>query len=144
MIPRGSSAALIRCISASSAPPRQSGVVAGPVVFGLRAVSHEDPAGSAVEEGTVEVGAFVELVRYVRNARADAGTPRGAAFAREAFARAGVRAFASSHTCLPVLQCFEGDHAVVNNGAAGMPNFRGTRYGLATRISAAPSGFGAT
>jgi hypothetical protein len=67
-------------------------------------------------------------------------TPRGAVAAREAFARAGVRVFASSHTCLPVLQRFEGEHAVVNNGAAGMPNFRGTCYGLATRISGAPSG----
>jgi hypothetical protein len=67
-------------------------------------------------------------------------TARGAACAREAFARAGVRVFASSHTCLPVLQCFDGEHAVVNNGAAGMPNFRGTCYGLATRISGAPSG----
>lgn len=67
-------------------------------------------------------------------------TPRGAAAAREAFARAGVRVFASSHSCLPVLQRFAGEHAVVNNGAAGMPNFRGTRYGLATRISGTPSG----
>jgi hypothetical protein len=42
------------------APPRQPSVVAGPVVFGLRAVSHEDPAGSAVEEGTVQVAPFAE------------------------------------------------------------------------------------
>ncbi len=67
-------------------------------------------------------------------------TPRGAAAACEAFVRAGVRVFASSHTCLPVLQRFDGEHAIVNNGAAGMPNFRGTCYGLATRISGAPSG----
>jgi hypothetical protein len=40
------------------APPRQPNVVAGPVVFGLRAVSHEDPEGSAVEEGTVQVAPF--------------------------------------------------------------------------------------
>jgi hypothetical protein len=53
--------------------------------------------------------------------------------------RAGARVFASSHTCLPVLQRFPGRRAIVNNGAAGMPNFRGTQYGLATRISAAPS-----
>jgi hypothetical protein len=61
---------------------------------------------------------------------------------REAAARqldqAGARAFASSHTCLPVLQRFSEDRAIVNNGAAGMPNFRGTRFGLATRISTAP------
>jgi len=40
------------------APPRQPGVAAGPVVFGLRAASQEDPAGSAVEEGTVQVAPF--------------------------------------------------------------------------------------
>ena len=27
---------------------------------------------------------------------------------------------------------------VINNGAAGMPNFKGTHYGLLTRISARP------
>jgi len=67
-------------------------------------------------------------------------TPRGAMAARHAFARAQVRVFASSHTCLPVLQCFDGQRAVINNGAAGMPNFRGTGFGLATRISSHPSG----
>lgn len=58
--------------------------------------------------------------------------------ALEAFARAGVSVFASSHTCLPVLQAFDGRRAIINNGAAGMPNFRGTRYGLASRISVRP------
>ena len=41
-------------------PPRASGTPAGHVPFGLRARSREDPAGSAVEEGSVEVGAFQE------------------------------------------------------------------------------------
>jgi hypothetical protein len=59
--------------------------------------------------------------------------------ARAAFAAANVRVFASSHTCLPVLARFDGDRAVINNGAAGMPNFAGTRFGLATRISVRPS-----
>jgi hypothetical protein len=60
-----------------------------------------------------------------------------------AFAEAGVRAFASSHTCLPVLQPIDlrdGRRLIANNGAAGMPNFRGTRFGLVTRISAHPRG----
>ena len=53
-----------------------------------------------------------------------------------AFDAAGVSVFASSHTCLPVT--YRADAGVVaNNGAAGMPNFRGTRYGLLTRISTA-------
>lgn len=42
------------------APPRAAGTPAGTVTFGFRARSREDPAGSAVEEGTVVVGEFVE------------------------------------------------------------------------------------
>ncbi|MGQ0545128.1 MAG: metallophosphoesterase family protein [Betaproteobacteria bacterium] len=63
----------------------------------------------------------------------------GLAAARSAFDAGSVDIFASSHTCLPVLQRFGEARALVNNGAAGMPNFRGTRYGLATRISVRPS-----
>lgn len=59
----------------------------------------------------------------------------GARAANEACARAGVRVFASSHSCLPVLQRLDADCAIINNGAAGMPNFAGTRFGLATRVS---------
>lgn len=41
-----------------------------------------------------------------------------------AFAEASVDVFASTHTCLPALCRFDGDEKVViNNGAAGMPNF---------------------
>jgi hypothetical protein len=65
-------------------------------------------------------------------------TPAGTAQAERQFARTGLRAFACSHTCLPVLQRFPGDRVLVNNGAAGMPNFRGERYGIATRISVRP------
>jgi hypothetical protein len=56
-----------------------------------------------------------------------------------AFDEAGVCAFASTHTCLPRLQSFGRPGAarvVVNNGSAGMANFRGSRCGLITRISA--------
>jgi len=62
-------------------------------------------------------------------------TAAGLAEAERAVLRAGVRIFASSHTCLPALKRFPGGHAVINNGAAGMPNFREERYGIATRIS---------
>jgi hypothetical protein len=65
-------------------------------------------------------------------------TPGGYADARAAFAQAGVDIFASSHTCLPVLQRFENGAVLVNNGSAGMPNFRGLPCGLATRISVFP------
>ena len=70
-------------------------------------------------------------------------TPEGGAAARRAFVRSGARVFASSHTCLPVLRGFGGageERIIANNGAAGMPNFAGTRYGLATRISVRPRG----
>jgi hypothetical protein len=63
-----------------------------------------------------------------------------------AFRRAGVEVFASSHTCLPILKTLVDAtkpntpaKAVINNGAAGMPNFKHTNYGVITRISLKPS-----
>ena len=54
------------------------------------------------------------------------------------FREAAVDVFASTHTCLPALAAFELESRrtgiVANNGAAGMPNYAGTRFGLATRI----------
>lgn len=64
----------------------------------------------------------------------------------EYFRGAQVCAFACSHTGLPVMQDFDVDgqrRLIANNGAAGLPNFRGKTYGLLTRISAsaaAPAG----
>jgi hypothetical protein len=66
-------------------------------------------------------------------------TPEGRAAAAAALDAARVRVIASSHTCLPVLQSFGAAGALVNNGSAGMPNFRGTRFGIASRISVRPS-----
>ncbi len=60
----------------------------------------------------------------------------------QAFAEADVDLFASSHTCLPALRRFEVGgryRAVINNGAAGMPNSRSEIAGLITRIGTAPS-----
>ncbi len=51
--------------------------------------------------------------------------------------RAGVDAFACSHTCLPVFQALR-QRWVLNNGAAGMPNFHGDASGLLTRLATAP------
>jgi len=65
-------------------------------------------------------------------------TADGQAAARDALKRARSRVIASSHTCLPVLQSFGAAGLIVNNGAAGMPNFGGTRFGVATRISVRP------
>ena len=50
--------------------------------------------------------------------------------------------FASTHTCLAVLRDFElraGRLTIVNNGAAGMPNFSRSRFGLISRIATTPS-----
>ena len=60
------------------------------------------------------------------------------------FDRAAVDAFACTHTCLPVFQPLRGTNSraarwVLNNGAAGMPNFRGDAAGLLTRIAVEPS-----
>jgi hypothetical protein len=55
---------------------------------------------------------------------------------------ANVDAFASTHTCLAGLRDFSlpgGRMTVINNGAAGMPNFNGTRFGVVTRIATSPS-----
>jgi hypothetical protein len=65
-------------------------------------------------------------------------TAAGARAALAAFDAARVRVFASSHTCLPVLQAFDDARVLANNGAAGMPNFAGTHFGVATRISVRP------
>jgi hypothetical protein len=54
-----------------------------------------------------------------------------------AFRDARVDIFASTHTCLPALRAFR-NGVVANNGAAGMPNHAGTRFGLVTRISREP------
>jgi hypothetical protein len=62
-------------------------------------------------------------------------TAPGRSAALSAFAEAKARIFASSHSCLPVMQEFAAGRLIANNGAAGMPNFRGTSFGLATRIS---------
>jgi hypothetical protein len=65
----------------------------------------------------------------------------GEAALLEQFGRANVDLFASSHTCLPVLRRFEAAgrvHAVINNGAAGMPNFHNARHGVISRIATTP------
>ena len=44
------------------APPRLPSTLAGPVPFAVRVVSQEDPPGSVVEEGTVHVTPFSEVL----------------------------------------------------------------------------------
>jgi len=55
---------------------------------------------------------------------------------------ANINIVSSSHTCLPIAMTFDtanGTSALFNNGAAGMPNFAGTSFGVITRISTTPA-----
>ena len=57
-------------------------------------------------------------------------------------ARSRIDVFASTHTCLALLHDAalpNGRLTVINNGAAGMPNFTGTHHGLISRIATTPS-----
>lgn len=56
LFPGGEQAVTVR-----AAPPRTPAVRAGTVPFAVRAVPREDPLASAVDEGTVAVGPFVEV-----------------------------------------------------------------------------------
>jgi hypothetical protein len=56
--------------------------------------------------------------------------------------QSGIDVFASTHTCLAAFRHFAlpaGALTVINNGAAGMPNFAGTRFGLLSRFGTSPS-----
>jgi hypothetical protein len=55
---------------------------------------------------------------------------------------AKIDVFASTHTCLAALRDVRlpaGRVTIINNGAAGMPNFCGSRLGLVSRIATTPS-----
>src|SRR5262249_59142523 len=68
--------------------------------------------------------------------------PAAAALLNSVRRVARVDAFASTHTCLPALRDFAlraRRLTVVNNGAAGMPNFPRSRLGLLSRIAVTPS-----
>ncbi|MDZ4336842.1 MAG: hypothetical protein U1A62_24500 [Pseudomonas sp.] len=53
------------------------------------------------------------------------------------FAANNVQVLATSHTCSAVALNLE-HGALINNGAAGLPNFAGGRYGLLSRIATTP------
>lgn len=65
--------------------------------------------------------------------------PEAVAAAGRACEDARVAVFASSHSCLPVLQGLGGGRWLANNGAAGMPNVAGQDFGLLTRLSRQPA-----
>jgi hypothetical protein len=68
--------------------------------------------------------------------------PRHGTWLNDIRAASGIDVFASTHTCLAALRDFAlpaGRLTVANNGAAGMPNFSGARYGVVTRIATTPA-----
>lgn len=50
----------------------------------------------------------------------------------------GIRVFATTHTCAPVGIALS-DGLLINNGAAGLPNFEGQHFGIITRIATTPA-----
>jgi hypothetical protein len=76
--------------------------------------------------------------RFSREALADAASDD---WLEQVFSQAEVDVFASSHTCEPVLHQVSrstGLGVVINNGAAGMPNFNSLMSGLITRVGVTP------
>lgn len=68
--------------------------------------------------------------------------PEGRVWLEAVHTASRIDVYASSHTCLPALRDFDlraGRMTIVNNGATGMPNFRGTAHGVLTRIGVGPS-----
>lgn len=104
----------------------------------------ELPMVARYRVGEVRVGAVHGDAESLAGWRFDVAAlddPGENAWRAEAFARARVDVFASTHTCLPAMRCFDLDglKVVANNGAAGMPNAFGTHFGILTRIGASPA-----
>jgi hypothetical protein len=77
--------------------------------------------------------------RFAQDALDDAGNRRWLESARAA---SKIDVFACTHTCLAALRNFDletGRLTVINNGAAGMPNFADFRFGVVTRVATTPS-----
>lgn len=77
-----------------------------------------------------------------RFAQDEMDNPRRQDWLADIQAAAQVDIFASTHTCLAALRDFglpRGRLTIINNGAAGMPNFSSTRFGVITRIATTPS-----
>ena len=117
-------------------------------------------ARSSADRGAELAALPMHLVAHVGDARVgivhgDAASLAGWGFAHDrlddpaharwivsAFRMGRVDVFASTHTCLPAFRHFDlprGAGVVANNGAAGMPNFAATEFGLVTRIATTAS-----
>jgi hypothetical protein len=92
--------------------------------------------------GEVRVGVVHGDADALAGWRFDAGQldlPDARAALLRDFDAAGVDLFASSHTCLPACRQLAPGRVLINNGAAGLPNFRGQPAGVITRIATTPA-----
>lgn len=99
------------------------------------------PLFARYEVGSMKIGVVHGDANSLAGWQFDGGEldkPENQSAITRSFHDADVDIFASSHTCLPALRQFSLAHrtgVIVNNGAAGLPNFRGERSGLLTRVS---------
>jgi hypothetical protein len=122
-----------RLISQIAALPRHLTVEVGGARVGILHGDPESLAGWGLALEAMEPGDPV-LRRQIRWS----GEPTTASVVADWFRRADVRVFCSSHTGLPFAQDFllgRRRHLVINNGAAGLANFRDSPCGVVTRLS---------
>jgi hypothetical protein len=106
---------------------------------------HRLPMHLVVKVGALRVGIVhgdAAALAGWRFAYDELDNPKRHAWLADVSATAQVDVFASTHTCLAVLRDFVlhgGRLTVINNGAAGMPNFSNAAYGVITRIAVNPS-----
>ncbi len=102
------------------------------------------PMNTIAEVGGQRIGIVhgdAESLAGWRFAHDSLHAPYNVAWLQQVCRQAKLAGFASSHTCLPTFRRFGSGpnrHFVINNGAAGMPNFSHTQYGLITRLSIHP------
>ena len=105
------------------------------------------PMHAVARVGCARVGVVHGDAESLAGWRFDAAVltrPDRQAWLQRVFEEAQVDVFASSHTCTPALHVLaageaSAPRAVINNGAAGMSNYPGTRFGVITRISTEPA-----
>ncbi|MFY9314638.1 MAG: hypothetical protein WAO95_03655 [Burkholderiales bacterium] len=90
--------------------------------------------------GAARIGVVHADAESLAGWRFDAGAlddPEQHEWRADAFAKAAVDVFASTHTCAPAMRSFDdaGGKVVANNGAAGTPNAPASRFGILTRIA---------
>ncbi|MCZ7563828.1 MAG: hypothetical protein M5U08_08465 [Burkholderiales bacterium] len=103
------------------------------------------PMTLAARVGGLHVGVVhghAEALAGWRFAHDALDAPDARPWLEEVRAASGIDVDACTHTCLPAGRNFRlpsGRLTVINIGAAGMPNFRATSFGVITRIGVRPS-----